>query len=64
MTSYVSLKNLFFRVPKLKSFLFQISELRVADDEEVAAVRRRAQAVDGAAQAKLRGHENVCAGSP
>jgi hypothetical protein len=42
---------------------FQVLELRVADDEEAAAVRRRAQAADGAAPPQLRRHEDVRQGA-
>ena len=44
-------------------FSFQILELRVTDDEEAAAVRRRAQEADGAAQEELRGHEDFRSGA-
>ncbi len=43
--------------------VFQVSELRVSDDEEHPAVRGRAQEADGAAQAELRGHQDVRAGA-
>ena len=47
----------------MPSILFlQIFKLRVADDEEAAAFRRRAEETYGVAEEKLRGDEDVRSG--
>ena len=58
-----ALQTMPFRFSHFKSpffVYFQLPELRVADDEEASTVRGRSKAADGATQAKLRGHEDVC----